>query len=75
NGAALIGLKGLVVKSHGGADAYAFEQALHRAYEAASHGVVERIERIIERIAALHLKPPSDAAPPAPAAPRHVAAA
>ncbi|MDE2047207.1 MAG: phosphate acyltransferase PlsX [Betaproteobacteria bacterium] len=75
NGAALIGLKGLVVKSHGGADAYAFEQALHRAYEAASHGVVERIERIIERIAALHLKPLGDSTLPAPAAPRHVAAA
>jgi glycerol-3-phosphate acyltransferase PlsX len=55
NGAALIGLKGLVVKSHGGADVYAFEQALHRAYEAASHGVVERIEAILARTAALHL--------------------
>jgi phosphate acyltransferase len=59
NGAALVGLKGLVVKSHGGADAYAFEQALHRAFEAASHGVVERIERSLKE---LHL---ADAAPPA----------
>jgi phosphate acyltransferase len=47
NGAALVGLRGLVVKSHGGADAYAFEQALHRAYEGASHGVVERIEKTL----------------------------
>ncbi|HEX4508927.1 MAG TPA: phosphate acyltransferase PlsX, partial [Burkholderiaceae bacterium] len=35
NGAALLGLKGLVFKSHGGADAFAFGQALARAHEAA----------------------------------------
>jgi phosphate acyltransferase len=55
NGAALVGLRGLVVKSHGGADAYAFEQALHRAYEAASHNVVARIEEGVKRIHDLHL--------------------
>jgi phosphate acyltransferase len=55
NGAALVGLRGLVVKSHGGADAYAFEQALHRAYEAASHNVVARIEAGVKRIHDLHL--------------------
>ncbi|MDO9202703.1 MAG: phosphate acyltransferase PlsX, partial [Hydrogenophaga sp.] len=32
NGAALLGLRGLVFKSHGSADAFAFEQALCRAY-------------------------------------------
>jgi glycerol-3-phosphate acyltransferase PlsX len=52
NGAALIGLRGLVIKSHGGADVYAFEQALHRAFEAASHGVVERIERTLAQLPA-----------------------
>ena len=31
NGAALLGLRGLVFKSHGSADAFAFEQALERA--------------------------------------------
>jgi phosphate:acyl-[acyl carrier protein] acyltransferase len=31
NGASLLGLRGLVVKSHGGADAYAFRHALHYA--------------------------------------------
>ena len=30
NGAALLGLRGLVFKSHGSADAFAFEQALNR---------------------------------------------
>jgi glycerol-3-phosphate acyltransferase PlsX len=43
NGAALLGLRGLVFKSHGSADAFAFEQALHRAYEAARHGLLDRV--------------------------------
>jgi glycerol-3-phosphate acyltransferase PlsX len=45
NGAVLVGLRGVVVKSHGGADDYAFGQALDRAAEAAAHRLVERIER------------------------------
>lgn len=44
NGAALLGLKGLVFKSHGSADAYAFEQALCRAYDAARNGLLQRIQ-------------------------------
>ena len=43
NGAALLGLRGLVFKSHGSADAYAFEQALVRAYDAARNGLLERV--------------------------------
>ena len=43
NGAALLGLRGLVFKSHGSADAFAFEQALHRAYDAARNGLLERV--------------------------------
>ncbi len=43
NGASLLGLRGVVVKSHGSADAYAFEQALYRAAEAARQNLVERI--------------------------------
>lgn len=54
NGAALLGLRGLVFKSHGSADAFAFEQALNRAYDAARHGLLERVhERILESLAAL----------------------
>jgi glycerol-3-phosphate acyltransferase PlsX len=34
NGAALLGLKRLVIKSHGSADAYAFEWAIKRGYDA-----------------------------------------
>lgn len=40
NGAALLGLRGVVVKSHGSADALAFEQALKRAAEAARNDLV-----------------------------------
>jgi glycerol-3-phosphate acyltransferase PlsX len=51
NGASLLGLKGIVFKSHGSADAYAFRCALERAAEAAR----ERLpEKIAARMAALH---------------------
>jgi glycerol-3-phosphate acyltransferase PlsX len=45
NGAALLGLRGLVFKSHGSADALAFEQALNRAYDAARNGLLDRVQR------------------------------
>lgn len=47
NGAALLGLKGVVVKSHGSADAYAFEWAINRACEEVRSGVMERTQRAI----------------------------
>jgi phosphate acyltransferase len=53
NGAALLGLRGLVFKSHGSADAYAFEQALHKAYEAASHNLLEKVKTRIAHAAPL----------------------
>ncbi len=54
NGAALLGLRGLVFKSHGSADAFAFEQALNRAYDAASNGLLDRVhDRILESLAAM----------------------
>ncbi|NMG64201.1 phosphate acyltransferase PlsX [Azoarcus indigens] len=51
NGASLLGLRGVVVKSHGSADAYAFEQAIARAAEAAGNRL---IERITERMSAMN---------------------
>jgi len=49
NGATLVGLKGVVVKSHGGADAFAFTNALQRAAAEVEHGVLEKIaQRISE---------------------------
>ena len=50
NGATLIGLTGVVVKSHGGADALAFGYALRKAYAEAAHGV---LDQIAQRIAAM----------------------
>lgn len=49
NGAALLGLRGVVVKSHGSADAFAFEQAIWRAAEAARNRLIERISERMER--------------------------
>jgi len=51
NGASLLGLKGIVIKSHGSADAFAFEQALARAVEEVRNGVPRRIS---QRMALLH---------------------
>ena len=54
NGAALLGLRGLVFKSHGSADAFAFENALTRAYDAARNRLLERVHnRIHETLQAL----------------------
>ncbi len=44
NGAALLGLQGLVFKSHGSADAFALEQALNRAYDAARNDLLKRVQ-------------------------------
>ena len=49
NGAALLGLRGLVFKSHGSADEFAFEQALNRAYDAARNNLLERVQARIAR--------------------------
>jgi glycerol-3-phosphate acyltransferase PlsX len=43
NGASLLGLKGIVVKSHGSADTFAFRHALERAAEAAREKLPEKI--------------------------------
>jgi phosphate acyltransferase len=47
NGAALLGLRGLVFKSHGSADAFAFEQALVRAYDAARNNLLDGVRQRI----------------------------
>jgi glycerol-3-phosphate acyltransferase PlsX len=54
NGASLLGLRGIVIKSHGSADVFAFGQAIERAVEEVRNSVPERIEK---RMAQLH--PPS----------------
>lgn len=48
NGASLLGLRGVVIKSHGSADALAFEHAIYRAVDTVQSGV---LRRITERVA------------------------
>jgi len=53
NGAILLGLKGISVKSHGSADELSFGNAIARAYDAAQNRVLERItERLAQTNAA-----------------------
>lgn len=48
NGASLLGLRGIVVKSHGGADAYAFGHAIDEAVKEVAKDVPTRIESRLE---------------------------
>lgn len=50
NGAALLGLRGIVIKSHGSADAYAFGWALQRAHEAVQNGLLDGTTRAIDSL-------------------------
>lgn len=59
NGAALLGLQGLVFKSHGSADAFAFERALNRAYDAARNDLLAKVRQRIARAATLLVMAPS----------------
>ena len=59
NGATLIGLRGVVVKSHGSADELAFRYALRKAYTEAREGV---LDKIAQRMAAMPASPAASAA-------------
>ena len=48
NGASFLGLRGIVVKSHGGADSFSFLQAIHTAIEESRSGVLRRITEQLE---------------------------
>jgi glycerol-3-phosphate acyltransferase PlsX len=48
NGASFLGLRGIVVKSHGGADSFAFLNAIHTAVEESRNGVLKRITQQLE---------------------------
>lgn len=50
NGASLLGLRGIVIKSHGGADALAFENAINVAVVEVRKGVPERIDHLLEAL-------------------------
>ncbi|MBI5461489.1 MAG: phosphate acyltransferase PlsX [Gammaproteobacteria bacterium] len=48
NGASLLGLRGIVIKSHGGADALAFENAIQVAVLEVQKAVPDRIDHLLE---------------------------
>jgi len=50
NGAALLGLRGIVIKSHGSADGYAFGHALHKAYDVVRNGLLERTSCAVDQL-------------------------
>lgn len=54
NGAALLGLRGVVIKSHGSADAYAFGFALERARNAVLSGLLDRTAAAIAELTQSH---------------------
>ena len=49
NGASLLGLKGIVIKSHGSADRHAYGQALRRAVEVVRNDLVRHISESMAR--------------------------
>ena len=52
NGASLVGLNGIVIKSHGGADAHAFQHAIETALVEVKNQVPMQIGSLLEREAA-----------------------
>jgi glycerol-3-phosphate acyltransferase PlsX len=53
NGAILIGLNGVAVKSHGGTDALGFANAIGVAIDMVLHGTIERIKEDLSQVTAL----------------------
>ena len=48
NGASFLGLNGIVIKSHGGTDAYGFRFAIETALEELENGVLDKIRKQLE---------------------------
>jgi glycerol-3-phosphate acyltransferase PlsX len=61
NGAMLLGLNGIAVKSHGGADAFGFSNAIGVAVDMLQHGFLEKIRQDLERVS-IAATPPAAAA-------------
>jgi glycerol-3-phosphate acyltransferase PlsX len=52
NGASLVGLNGIVIKSHGSADSYAFQHAIETALVEVRNQVPQQIGRLMQQEAA-----------------------
>ena len=50
NGASLLGLTGIVIKSHGGASANAFETAIYEAVKEIEHNITKTIQESLEKV-------------------------
>jgi len=50
NGASLLGLNGILVKSHGSTDAYGFEQAIMAAYNQVKNDLLDKIKHEMEQM-------------------------
>ncbi|MGA0115057.1 MAG: phosphate acyltransferase, partial [Burkholderiales bacterium] len=59
NGASLLGLRGVVIKSHGSADTFAFGCAIEHAIDEVRTGV---LAHITQRMAALQQQPKAETA-------------
>jgi glycerol-3-phosphate acyltransferase PlsX len=49
NGATLVGLNGIVIKSHGSADSFAFEHAIHTAVVEVRKQVPQQIGNLLQQ--------------------------
>ncbi|MDR0457800.1 MAG: phosphate acyltransferase PlsX [Burkholderiaceae bacterium] len=63
NGAALLGLRGLVFKSHGSADVTGFRYALYHAYDAARKQLLSRVQTRVAHAAPLLMPQDAPGAP------------
>jgi phosphate acyltransferase len=61
NGACLLGLRGIVIKSHGSADVTAFGFAIRRAVEAARHELMKRTQTAVAPLLANRPARPAEA--------------
>lgn len=59
NGGSLLGLRGIVIKSHGGADIQGFEQAIKRAFDAVKYDVLSRISATMKELLPVSVATPS----------------
>lgn len=50
NGASLLGLRGIVIKSHGGADVFSFSKAIETAVHQVEEDLTQRIDKQLEHI-------------------------
>lgn len=66
NGAVLVGLNGIAVKSHGGTDAIGFANAIGVAVDMCKHGFITRINDELARVAQLAAEVKDPAAGPVP---------